>query len=172
MEVKKDYRPDIDGLRALAVISVILFHMDNSFLPGGFIGVDIFFVISGYLITKHLVENKINNNHSLRIFYFKRIKRILPALFFMIFVTLIFSYFTFSPYYLDDTAKQSFSALLSFSNIYFYFNSDYFDISSTFRPLLHTWSLGVEEQFYLFWPIFIIVLLNINKFNKIWVKTT
>ena len=75
MEVKKDYRPDIDGLRALAVISVILFHMDNSFLPGGFIGVDIFFVISGYLITKHLVENKINNNHSLRIFYFKRINR-------------------------------------------------------------------------------------------------
>ena len=155
----EDYRADIDGLRAIAIIAVLLFHIDHQLLPGGYTGVDIFFVISGYLISSHVIREIIkSNNFSFRIFYMKRIKRILPALLVMIFTTIIAGHYLLTNFYFFTLGEQSLSATLSFSNILFYNESGYFDLDSEKKPLLHTWSLGVEEQFYLIWPIILIAL--------------
>ncbi len=154
----KDYRPDIDGLRALAIISVILYHINSNLLPGGFSGVDVFFVISGYLITSHLLyEISVKNDFSYKRFYLRRIRRILPALFFMILSVMVCGYFIFHNYYFQLLGEQAFAAALSYSNIYFYLTSGYFDLDSSLKPLLHTWSLGVEEQFYFVWPVILVI---------------
>lgn len=157
---KYNYRPDIDGLRAIAVISVIAFHYFPSIFSGGFIGVDIFFVISGYLITNNILINLNNQNFSLEFFYIKRIIRIFPALILVLFFSFIYGYF----YSLqDDFANlgRDIAAASSFiANIVFWRVANYWNASPETQPLLHLWSLGVEEQFYLFWPI---VLLIIHK---------
>lgn len=147
------YRPDIDGLRAIAVLSVVLFHFEWSALPGGFLGVDIFFVISGYLITR-LIRAEVlgTNNFRFGHFYLRRTRRLFPALAFTLFLSSIAALLMLSPLHLERFGKEVVAAILSVSNILFFRESGYFDIDSIYKPLLHTWSLGVEEQFYLFWP--------------------
>lgn len=163
MSVPIQYRSDIDGLRAFAVLSVIIFHINPQWLPGGFLGVDIFFVISGYLITLILIkEVKQTNKINIINFYKRRIKRIVPALLFMLIFTLVFSLLFFTP---DDILAVFISSVWSFfsaANIYFLTSVDtgYFATSSNEIPLLHLWSLGVEEQFYLLWPFVIFIVLK------------
>jgi peptidoglycan/LPS O-acetylase OafA/YrhL len=154
------YRPDIDGLRAVAVLSVVIFHFNNNWLPGGFIGVDIFFVISGYLITGNIYKSIQSNTFSFADFYARRIKRIIPAATVVILVTLIFGHFILIPDDLMDLSVSALASQLSLANIYFtyFFSSGYFTPDAKMQPLLHFWSLGVEEQFYMFWPIVLMFL--------------
>ena len=160
----EDYRADIDGLRAIAVLSVVIYHINPAILSGGFAGVDIFFVISGYLITSHLLsEIAIKHDLSLIRFYGRRVKRIIPALVVMVLTTIAFGYFYLTNFYFKNLGYESISSLLSFSNIYYYLNTGYFDIDSSMRPLLHTWSLGVEEQFYFVWPLLLITIYKISR---------
>ncbi len=157
------YRPDIDGLRSVAVLSVILFHINNSLVPGGFVGVDIFFVISGYLITTIIAGGISNNSFSLVRFYSRRVKRIFPALFLVLFFSLLLAVVTFEPTTYDKFFKELRYAALQISNFVFSREIGYFDAANETSPLLHTWSLGVEEQFYLIWPI---LLLFLHRFCK------
>jgi peptidoglycan/LPS O-acetylase OafA/YrhL len=147
------YRADIDGLRALAVIPVLLYHVGIPGFPGGFVGVDIFFVISGYLICGMIDGDIRSGSFSLGNFYKRRILRILPALFVMFLVTSILAYVYCLPVELEDYSKSLASAVGSVSNIYFAGTAGYFDAPAETKPLLHTWSLGVEEQFYLITPL-------------------
>ncbi len=155
------YLKHIDGLRAIAVLLVLFNHLSYSFFTGGYIGVDVFFVISGFLITR-IILNEYNSTSSFSYlnFYFRRAKRILPALFVVLGITLIAAFFLFSPNHFQSTGGASFAAALSLSNIYFWKSSGYFDLTSSVKPLLHTWSLGVEEQFYLIWPAILIFSLK------------
>lgn len=148
-----NYRPDIDGLRALAVLPVLLYHAGVSGFPGGFVGVDIFFVISGYLICGMIDGDIRNGSFSLSNFYKRRILRILPALSVMFLVTSALAYLYCLPVELEDYSKSLASAAGSISNVYFAATAGYFDAPAETKPLLHTWSLGVEEQFYLFVPL-------------------
>ncbi len=159
---QRKYFPHIDGLRGIAVLLVLLFHVDISFLKGGFIGVDIFFVISGYLISTILIEKNDNNNFSFHDFYIRRIKRLMPSMLIVIIISLIMAFF-FLPYYLFETSlKSSNAAVLSYSNILFYKQSGYFDSDAHLKPFLHTWSLSVEEQFYLIWPLLLFFILKLK----------
>jgi peptidoglycan/LPS O-acetylase OafA/YrhL len=153
------YRPDIDGLRAIAVLSVILFHSSISSFSGGFVGVDVFFVISGYLITKLIVNACESNSFQFTEFYVRRIRRLFPALLSTVTVTLLAGIILLQPDQVVGLSWTSISTLFSVSNIHFYFQSGYWDTSSLTKPLLHTWSLGVEEQFYMVWPAFIALLV-------------
>ena len=159
----KDYKPQIDGLRALAVLPVILFHAGFESFEGGFVGVDIFFVISGYLITKLILDDVYNNKFNLGNFYLRRARRLLPALFFVILITIPFSIFLMSNDQLIYYSKQIFSVIFFISNLFFWKNSGYFDPESDLQPLLHTWSLAVEEQFYIFFPILLILVFKFLK---------
>jgi peptidoglycan/LPS O-acetylase OafA/YrhL len=156
------YRPDIDGLRTLAVIPVILFHAGASWLPGGFVGVDIFFVISGYLISSIIFREVKAGQFSFLRFYERRLRRIIPALLLMLLVTIIVFQVFALPDQAQSTAESGISALLSFSNFWFWRESGYFAPTAEFIPLLHTWSLAVEEQFYLVFPA---ILLTIWRFK-------
>tara|TARA_B110000902_G_scaffold253909_1_gene317150 strand:- start:1225 stop:3192 length:1968 start_codon:yes stop_codon:yes gene_type:complete len=157
------YRAEIDGLRALAVIPVILFHAGFSIFGGGFVGVDVFFVISGYLITTILLKELNNDSYSLAIFYQRRARRILPALFFVALACVPFAWFWLPPKDMLDFA-QSLSAVSIFSsNLYFLSESNYFDIEVELKPLLHTWSLAVEEQYYLFFPLLLALIWRVRK---------
>lgn len=160
------YRPDIDGLRAISVIAVILFHSGLSIFKGGFIGVDIFFVISGYLITSLILYDLKNNEFNLINFYKRRAKRILPVLFFIIIVCLPLSWFLFSPIQMENFSESILSIIFFSSNFLFWKKTNYFNNLTENEILLHTWSLSVEEQFYLFFPIFIIILWKLSK-NRI-----
>lgn len=144
------YRPDIDGLRALAVLPVVWFHVDLPFLTGGFVGVDIFFVISGYLITGIIFREVKEQRFSYLGFYERRMRRIFPALLAMITTTLAVGYFALFPSEYTSLATSSIYGTLSVANIYFYKTTSYF--SGDEFPLLHVWSLAVEEQFYLTFP--------------------
>ncbi|WP_417488816.1 acyltransferase family protein [Maricaulis sp.] len=150
-----NYRPDIDGLRALAVMAVVLFHIDKTWVPGGFIGVDIFFVISGFLITGNITSDIEQGRFSIAEFYQRRIKRIIPALVALILVTLVVGQIIMLPADFKDLSLSSVFSILSLANFYFLFSVDtgYFADDSTTIPLLHLWTLGVEEQFYLLWPL-------------------
>src|SRR5260370_14584790 len=147
------YRADIDGLRALAVIPVLFYHVGIPGFPGGFVGVDIFFVISGYLICGMIDEDIRNGSFSLSNFYKRRMLRILPALFVMFLVTSILAYAYCLPVELEDYSKSLASAVGSVSNVYFPATAGSFDAPAETKPLLHTWSLGVEEQVYLIPPL-------------------
>jgi peptidoglycan/LPS O-acetylase OafA/YrhL len=148
------YRSEIDGLRAIAVIPVLLFHAGFPYLTGGFVGVDVFFVISGFLITSILIKEIDNKNFSILKFYERRARRILPALFFVLFCSaLIIPFINNSPNVLTNFGESILSVVLFVSNIYFWLNTGYFGETSELSPLLHTWSLAVEEQYYLFFPL-------------------
>lgn len=168
------YRPEIDGLRAIAVIPVILFHAGFQLFSGGFIGVDIFFVISGYLITTILLTELEAGRFSLLHFYERRARRILPALYLVMASCLPFAWVWLMPSDTKEFSKSVVAVLGFVSNIFFWLQSDYFE-ATELKPLLHTWSLGVEEQFYVLFPVFlmfawrwgrkrIIVLLTIAAF--------
>jgi len=163
------YRPEVDGLRAIAVGAVMIYHaqiriLEKLLLPGGFLGVDIFFVISGYLITYLIIKEKIStNNFSFKNFYERRARRILPALFFMLIIMLPFSYVVLIPSDFKEYILSNLFAVGFTSNYFFYFSEiQYGSLDSFLKPLLHTWSLGVEEQFYIFFPILIILFFNNN----------
>ena len=150
------YRKDIDGLRALAVLAVILYHAGIPFFTGGFIGVDIFFVISGFLITSTLVKDLSENNFSLAGFYERRGRRILPALTAVVIFCLIAGARLLLPASLKSFSKSALWLSFFSSNIFFKNESGYFDAAANTKPLLHTWSLSVEEQFYVFFPILLL----------------
>ena len=156
----KNYRPDIDGIRAISIFLVILFH--SKFLNNGYMGVDIFFVLSGYLITNIILQDKKFNLIS---FYERRARRLLPVLFVGIFVAIILSFFFLFPSELRDFGQSLISTTLFFSNFLFLNESGYFDNASELKPLLHTWSLSVEHQFYLAYPLLFIFLKKIKLIN-------
>ena len=158
-----EYRREIDGLRALAVVPVILFHAGFPSFDGGFVGVDIFFVISGYLITSLIIIELKEEKFSLIKFYERRARRILPALFFVLLICLPFAFLLLLPTDLNKFAKSLIAVPTFTSNILFWRWSGYFDIDSELKPLIHTWSLAVEEQFYLFFPILILLIWNKRK---------
>ncbi|MDN4503151.1 acyltransferase family protein [Alteromonadaceae bacterium BrNp21-10] len=164
--MKLAYRKDIDGLRAVAVLAVVIFHFNKAYLPGGFLGVDIFFVISGFLITSIISTEMTTNQFSFKTFYLRRIKRIIPASLFFIGLALIASYWLLLPHDFDRAIKSAFSAIVFASNFYFARNVDYFASASEENPFLHTWSLSVEEQFYLFWPLLLLFLYRRFSSNK------
>lgn len=154
------YRPDIDGLRSVAVLSIFLFHIDPHWVPGGYVGVDIFFVISGFLIGGIVHGQLSAGNFSIVNFYERRFRRIIPALFAMLLVVTAFGYFFLFPAIYADFAKSSIASALSVSNIYFWQTTNYFGLDGHSKPLLHTWSLGVEEQFYIIFPLMLWALFR------------
>lgn len=161
------YRPEIDGLRSVAVLLVFIFHLFPKTITGGFIGVDVFFVISGFLITSIIIKDIELKKFSFLQFYSRRVKRIFPALFFLLLVTAIMSVlFLGEKDYLDFLKTLRFAAG-QVSNILFSRNVDYFASGHDHSPLLHTWSLGVEEQFYLFWPLLLVFLSRFPRNAKI-----
>ena len=147
------YRSDIDGLRAIAVVPVVLFHVGFTLFSGGFVGVDVFFVISGYLITQLLLNDIRRGTFSISGFYERRIRRIFPALFAVIAASALAAWFIFMPGELAYFARSAAAAALFSSNILFFSESGYFDAEAHLKPLLHTWSLAVEEQFYIVFPL-------------------
>jgi peptidoglycan/LPS O-acetylase OafA/YrhL len=162
------YRAEIDGLRAIAVIPVILFHAGFEYFSGGFVGVDVFFVISGYLITTILIEDIENKRFSIVNFYERRARRILPAL-------TVFTLLTIPPAWmlLTDSSLQKFGyALIGVSmfasNVVFWKQQGYFNDSAEINPLLHTWSLSVEEQYYILFPIFLLLAWRFSKNTVFW----
>lgn len=157
-----NFSPEINGLRAVAVIAVIIFHLDESWLPLGYIGVDIFFVLSGFLITKIILRQIDSGEFTLTNFISRRIKRIFPALFVVLFVSSIVAILVFSSADHRSYFRSLRYASVQASNFFFAENSGYFDVANQFKALLHTWSLGVEEQFYLFWPILLIVVTKLK----------
>lgn len=157
------YRKDIDGLRALAIIPVLLYHVGYSFFSGGYVGVDIFFVISGFLITKILVSDINNGTYSLITFYERRIRRIVPALACVMVFVLAASPFFLAPDEYSFLTREVIGTLLFSSNIVSYLKSGYFSTDAEQRPLLHTWSLGVEEQFYIVIPVILFIAFKYFK---------
>jgi peptidoglycan/LPS O-acetylase OafA/YrhL len=157
------YRPDIDGLRAIAVVSVIVFHAFPSVLPGGYIGVDIFFVISGFLITSIIEREIADHSFSIKSFYLKRIKRLFPALIVVLSATLLFGWVALFQDEFNQVGEHAAASVIFLANVSFWKEtSDYFDTASELKPLLHLWSLGVEEQFYLVWPLIIALIVRLQ----------
>jgi peptidoglycan/LPS O-acetylase OafA/YrhL len=157
------YRAEIDGLRTIAVIPVILFHAGISIFRGGYVGVDIFFVISGFLITSIIARELEENRFSIVKFYERRARRILPALFAVLLVSLPFAWALLMPDDLLDFGKSVVSVCLFVSNLYFWRSSGYFDAAAEGKPLLHTWSLAVEEQYYVLFPLMLMVLWRLGR---------
>ena len=156
------YRAEIDGLRALAVLPVILFHAGFEFFGGGFVGVDVFFVISGYLITSLIINDINKDTFSIVNFYKRRARRILPALLFVMFVCLPFAWLILIPSELKDFGQSLVAISIFSSNILFWIESGYFDAAAELKPLLHTWSLAVEEQFYILFPVFLTITWHLG----------
>lgn len=163
------YRAEIDGLRALAVVPVILFHAGFELFSGGFVGVDVFFVISGYLITTLLIEDIENKRFNIRSFYERRARRILPALFFVMFICIPFAWMLMLPSQMIDFSQSLVAVSLFTSNILFWRESGYFDAAAEEKPLLHTWSLAVEEQYYILFPIFLVLSWRFGKNRVFWI---
>ena len=152
------YRPDVDGLRAIAVLSVVAFHLQFKFVPGGFVGVDIFFVISGYLISAIIMRDIAHDRFSILGFYERRIRRIFPAMLAMFAIVTALATWLLLPREVVTYAWSLLAALFSGSNFFFWHQVGYFDVANAYKPLLHTWSLAVEEQFYVLFPPFLLVL--------------
>jgi len=172
MSKSLNYRKEIDGLRAIAVLGVIIFHTSGDtdyqfWLSGGLVGVDIFFVISGYLISQILFEQKSSGSLSLRNFYIKRAKRIVPALLTVLVFSNLFAWLYFLPKDLIAFSHSSIASLLFYSNFWFFFEDSYTAQASALKPLLHTWSLSIEEQFYLLFPLVFIIYLSKKVITKI-----
>jgi peptidoglycan/LPS O-acetylase OafA/YrhL len=147
------YRPAIDGIRALAVLSVFIFHLDNDWLPGGFVGVDVFFVISGFLITSILLNDLETGKPSYKRFYQRRIARIFPAYFVVTISTLLLALVFYTAQDKASAGAVAIAATLFLVNIKLMFQGNYFELSPDAQPYLHYWSLSVEEQFYLLYPL-------------------
>lgn len=162
------YRPDIDGLRAVAVVPVIFFHAGFELFSGGFVGVDVFFVISGYLITSIIVNEMEQNKFSLLTFYERRARRILPALFVVVLCCLPFAWFVLLPSDMENFAESLVAVATFSSNIFFWRESGYFDTAAELKPLLHTWSLAVEEQFYILFPLFLMAAWWFGRRAIVW----
>lgn len=156
------YRLDIEGLRAVAVLLVVVFHINEHWIPGGFVGVDLFFVISGYVITQRIWKDGLTKPADFLEFYRRRIRRIAPAMLFVTAITLIVGAFLLLPADLVDLSWSALASAFSVANIYFSFflDTSYFAKDSNYVPLLHLWSLGVEEQFYLIWPLLLFGLMR------------
>ncbi|AUT52009.1 acyltransferase family protein [Paraburkholderia caribensis] len=152
------YRPDIDGLRAIAVVSVVIFHAFPATLAGGFAGVDIFFAISGYLISQHIIETLDQGRFSIVDFYARRIKRIYPALMIVLVATLAAGFVLMTSGELERLAREALASVAFVANVYFYLTRDYFSQEASASALLHLWSLGVEEQYYIIWPVALFLL--------------
>ena len=147
------HRPEIDGLRALAVLPVILFHADFAIFSGGFVGVDVFFVLSGYLITRLIINEIDLQTFSIADFYERRARRILPALFFMMACCIPIAWILLLPSDLVDFSQSLAANPLFVANFLFWMERGYFGVATELKPLIHTWSLSVEEQFYVLFPI-------------------
>ena len=159
---KQNYRAELDGVRALAVFAVLLYHLEVSWISGGFTGVDVFFVLSGYLITG-LIERQITNgDFRYREFFVRRVRRLAPALALVTIVTSFVAFFILTPRYLVPFANSVWVQPFALQNIHFMVEGEYFDGAGT-KLLLHTWSLGVEEQFYLFWPPLLLFMLRFKR---------
>jgi peptidoglycan/LPS O-acetylase OafA/YrhL len=158
------YRPEIDGLRSIAVLSVIIYHAFPNFLSGGFLGVDVFFVISGFLITGIIVDEIKNGNFSIKKFYERRLRRIIPALYSMLLIITPIVFWLFIPGEVKEFSKSIGSSLAFISNIFFYKIIGYFNSEIELKPLIHIWSLSLEEQFYVILPIFLIALSKTKRF--------
>jgi len=163
----KKYRPDIDGLRAVAVLCVVIFHGFPSLLPGGFIGVDIFFVMSGFLISTILFESLAAKNFSFFNFYLRRAKRIFPSLIVILLFCYLIGWNFLFPNEFRGLNKHIFGGSVFLSNFVSFLENGYFDVSSDMKPLLHLWSLGIEEQFYIIWPLILWVTWKRNFSFKI-----
>ena len=157
------YRKEIDGLRAVAVLPVILHHAGLTLFEGGYLGVDIFFVISGYLITSLVVEQISTNSFSLAHFYERRARRILPALFFVMLVCIPFAWWLMLPDDLENFGQSLVATTAMLNDVLLYYTSGYWALESAFKPLVHTWSLGVEEQYYLVTPLFILLVFSLGR---------
>ncbi|WP_339133707.1 MAG: acyltransferase family protein [Candidatus Electrothrix sp. GW3-4] len=166
MLIQRKYSPEVDGLRAWAVLGVLLYHFDFKRFSGGFTGVDIFFVISGFLITRNIMSDIDKGTFSFARFYSRRIKRLFPALYTTLLLTLVFGFLLFTPEHLLRLGKSLLYSVLSVSNFFFWKEAGYFDTAIDFKPLLHTWSLAVEEQFYLIWPALLFLFSKLSR--KIW----
>lgn len=156
------YRPDIDGLRAFAVLAVVLFHAFPDWMPSGFIGVDVFFVISGFLISSILFASLEQGRFSLAAFYVRRVRRIFPALLTVMGCALGFGWFALAPDEYEQLGRHVLGGATFLSNVLLYKESGYFDLAAETKPLLHLWSLAIEEQFYIFWPL---LLAGVWKFR-------
>ena len=154
------YRPDIDGLRAVAIVLVLVFHLD--LIKGGFVGVDVFFVISGYLITGIILKAATGSGFSFAHFYERRIRRLFPALFAALAASTVAACYLLFPAELEEYGRSLAAAILFVANLYFYSGSGYFAEGADEQPLHHTWSLAVEEQFYLFFPVILLALLRLG----------
>lgn len=163
------YRAEIDGLRAVAVVPVILFHAGISLFSGGFVGVDVFFVISGFLITGILISDIEKGQFSLARFYERRARRILPALFLVVLLCIPFAWYLMIPSQFDDFGQSVVAVVIFLSNMLFWGQSEYFAPAAELKPLLHTWSLAVEEQYYVFFPIVLAILWKFGKKTAFWV---
>lgn len=161
-----EYRPDVDGLRAISILMVLLFHANFGF-SGGFVGVDVFFVISGFLISGLIRKEQVENKFRVSNFVLRRIRRIYPASAFVVFITLAVGWFLLLPNDLVSLANSAIMQQFMVSNVYFWRSTGYFSGSAELKPLLHTWSLGVEEQFYLFFPLLMIALYKLKKISGI-----
>ena len=161
------FRKDINGLRAIAVIAVVLFHFNNSWLPGGFAGVDVFFVISGFLMTGIIFKGLEQDNFSILKFYVARANRIIPALTVLCLTLLIIGWFYFTPLEYKSLGKHVSSSMLFLSNIIYWKESGYFDVASHEKWLLHTWSLSVEWQFYIIYPMLLVAMKRFISLNSI-----
>jgi peptidoglycan/LPS O-acetylase OafA/YrhL len=156
------YRSDIDGMRAIAVLSVIFYHVYGSGIPGGFLGVDMFFVLSGFLITSIIWREAQLREFAIRRFYERRVRRILPALVVVLAATTIAATIVLLPADLLGYAKSLIATVGFAANLYFWHDADYFARSAEYKPLLHMWSLGVEEQFYIFFPLMLVFLARFH----------
>tara|TARA_Y100000389_G_C17463970_1_gene523971 strand:+ start:2639 stop:4612 length:1974 start_codon:yes stop_codon:yes gene_type:complete len=159
------FRKDINGLRAVAVMGVVFYHAEFNFFGGGWLGVDIFFVISGYLISNIIISELNSNEFSFKSFYLKRIRRIIPALLSTLLITIPFSYWLLTPKAMTEYTKSLIASLFFYANYYFQ-NLDFYNAEPTkIMPLLHTWSLAIEEQFYIIFPLICFLLFKLNKKN-------
>jgi peptidoglycan/LPS O-acetylase OafA/YrhL len=159
-ERRVGYLPHVDGLRALAIVSVVGYHATPANVPGGFVGVDVFFVISGFLITSLQHKDIAGGTFSLADFLARRARRIVPALACVILVSFAAAYFIMSPEEMSEFGRSLASSALFGANFHFYGTTDYFALEAQERPLLHTWSLSIEEQFYLIWPLVLLLLVT------------